>query len=243
MKNCYELADHIFCAPDAPQILSSTRGLLSTLHRALHEHLHACRGIQGARNISSRFPDELPRIFLSREWSIETSSHVTASRVDRMITLMTSVTDLLESSLKGDPPGQQSSTAYDPIGSDPRSFSKQLPTLIREVVLSMPNEIASKSESILKLTPLIGDSRVTGAAKSVLNAIKDCYKLADHIFCAPGALQILSSTRRLLSTLHQALHEHLHACYGIQGARIISSNFSDCLGSFCHGGSVFKRLR
>jgi hypothetical protein len=71
--------------------------------------------------------------------------------------------------------GQQSSIAYDPLGNDPSSFPKQLPTLIREVVLSMPNEIDSKSESILKLTPLIEDSRVTGAVESVLNAIKNCY--------------------------------------------------------------------
>ncbi|KAF8329181.1 uncharacterized protein EI90DRAFT_3063483, partial [Cantharellus anzutake] len=143
-----------------------------------------------------------------------------------MISLTTSVTNLVKSSLRGDRPmNRYSSITYDPIGDDLSSFSNPLPTLLRQVVLSVRTEIDTGSESILKLTTLIGDPRVSGAVESVLNALKKCYKSVDHIFGAPDAPQILSSTRGLLTALHQALHEHLHACHGVQRARIISSSF------------------
>ncbi|KAF8329179.1 uncharacterized protein EI90DRAFT_3063481 [Cantharellus anzutake] len=146
---------------------------------------------------------------------------------------ITSITTLLESSLQGNPPvNQEPSITYDPIGDNPSSFSKPFPILIHKVVLSVLNEIDSGSESISQFTALIEDSRISRAVESVLNAIKICYKSADHIFCSPDAPRILSSTRELLSMLRQALHEHLHACHGSQGARTISSSFSRSVNWF-----------
>ncbi|KAF8318615.1 uncharacterized protein EI90DRAFT_2702542 [Cantharellus anzutake] len=226
MKTCYASVDDIFCAPHAPQILSTTRGLLSTLHQALHEHLHARYGIRGARMISSSFVNELPQIFLSWKRNVQTSSQNTASALDGIVALATSITNLVKLSLKGNPSTNRSSITYDRISIGPNLFYIPLPTLIRKVVIAVLNEIDSRSESILKLTTLIEDPIITGPINFILNVIKTCYTLVDDIFCAPHATQILSSTRGLLSMLHQALHEHLHACYGIQGARIISSNFS-----------------
>ncbi|KAF8326327.1 uncharacterized protein EI90DRAFT_1937177 [Cantharellus anzutake] len=225
IKNCYTWVDDIFCATDAPQVLSSTRGLLSMLHWALHEHLHAYYGIQGARIISSSFSEELPRVVLTWRRSVQKPPRNTAFRVDGIITATTSITNLVKSSLKGGPSTNRNSITYDRISDDPNLFSIPLPTLIRKVVISVLNDIDSRSESILKLTALTEDSRMAAPVKSILAAMKACYASVDDIFCAPHAPQILSTTRGLLSTLHQALHEHLHARYGIRGARMISSSF------------------
>ncbi|KAF8318614.1 WD40-repeat-containing domain protein [Cantharellus anzutake] len=196
------------------------------LHQAVHDHLYACYGIQGARIISSNFSKELRRMFLFREQNIRMSSQNRVPHVGGIITLTTSVRNLLESSLRPNPPENRNpSIIYVPIGNDPGTSFIPVPTLMRKVVISVQDEICSRSESISTFTILIEHSRIPEAVKCVLSAIRNSY-WGDDIFCAPGAPQILSSTQGLLTTLHGAPNEHLRACYGVQRARIILRSFS-----------------
>ncbi|KAF8326326.1 WD40-repeat-containing domain protein [Cantharellus anzutake] len=104
------------------------------------------------------------------------------------------------------------------------TFFIQVPTLMRKVVISVQDEIGSRSE----FTMLIEHSRIPEAVKCVLSAIRNSY-WGDDIFCAPGAPQILSFTQGLLTTLHGAPNEHLRACYGVQRARVILRSFSNAI--------------
>ncbi|KAF8320189.1 uncharacterized protein EI90DRAFT_2609449 [Cantharellus anzutake] len=97
-------------------------------------------------------------------------------------------------------------------------------------VLTYPHiakEINDNSETILKFSRLIADSTLAKTVKSVLDAIKHHHESAYQRFSPPNAFQVLSSIQGIHAALQQALHEHLHGCYGIQGARIFANSFAD----------------
>ncbi|KAF8310431.1 uncharacterized protein EI90DRAFT_1220647 [Cantharellus anzutake] len=99
-------------------------------------------------------------------------------------------------------------------------------------VLTYPHiakEINDTSETILRFARLLPDSKLAKAVKFVLDAVKNHHAFAYQGFSPSNASQAPPSTRELLAALQQALHEHVHGCNGIQGARMFSTSFTDTL--------------